>query len=105
MLVESPRALLPVDAYRGDQWFDREQDRRFAERCSVIDLRIRAEPGADADALLEALHSFIVEDIAACEAIQQATGSPAFALGPLAQDHERPISIFHRNLLAAMDAP
>jgi phenylpropionate dioxygenase-like ring-hydroxylating dioxygenase large terminal subunit len=71
---------------------------------SVIDLRIRAEPEADAEALLEALHSFIVEDIAACEAIQQATGSPAFAVGPLAQDHERPITTFHSNLLAAMAA-
>jgi Rieske 2Fe-2S family protein len=69
---------------------------------TVIDLRIRAEADADAGALLDALHSFIAEDITACEAIQQAVGSPAFAVGPLAQDHERPIATFHANLLDAM---
>jgi Rieske 2Fe-2S family protein len=67
-----------------------------------IDLRIRAEPEADREALTAALGSFIVEDIGACEAIQQAVGSPAFAVGPLAQDHERPIATFHEHLLAAM---
>jgi len=76
--------------------------RPVAPDHTVIDLRIRAEPDADPDALLAALHSFITEDIAACEAIQQATGSPVFSVGPLAQDHERPIEVFHTNILAAL---
>jgi len=70
---------------------------------TVIDLRIRAEPDADAGALLEALRSFIVEDVGACEAVQSAVRSPAFAVGPLAQDHERPIATFHEHVLAALD--
>lgn len=69
---------------------------------TVIDLRIRAEPGADPDALLAALRSFILEDVAACEAVQAAVASPAFEVGPLAVDHERPITTFHTNLLDAL---
>lgn len=76
--------------------------RPVAPDRSVIDVRIRAEPEADRDALLEAMRSFITEDIRACEAIQQAVGSPAFAVGPLAEDHERPITTFHEHVLAAM---
>ncbi len=72
---------------------------------TVIDLRVRAEAGADAAAVLEAVRSFIDEDIAACEAIQDAVESPAFAIGPLAQSHERPITAFQSHLLAAMGAP
>lgn len=71
---------------------------------SVIDLRIRAEPGADAEALLKALHSFIEEDIAACEAVQRGLRSPKFSIGPLAQDHEHPITVFHEQVLAAMSS-
>lgn len=71
---------------------------------TVIDLRIRAEPTADATALLGALRSFITEDVAACEAVQAGVASPAFAVGPLAVDHERPITTFHTNVLTAMGA-
>jgi phenylpropionate dioxygenase-like ring-hydroxylating dioxygenase large terminal subunit len=78
--------------------------RPVAPDHTVIELRIRAEPDADASALLAAMRSFIVEDIGACEAIQHAVGSPAFAVGPLARDHERPIAVFHENILAAMGA-
>lgn len=76
--------------------------RPVAPDRSVIDVRIRAEPEADSDALLAAMRSFITEDIRACEAVQEATGSPAFAIGPLAHDHERPITVFHQNILVAM---
>ncbi|HEY2301280.1 MAG TPA: aromatic ring-hydroxylating dioxygenase subunit alpha [Acidimicrobiales bacterium] len=72
---------------------------------TVIDLRVRAEPGADAAALVDAVRSFIDEDIAACEAIQDAVESPAFAIGPLAQGHEQPITAFQSQVLAAMGAP
>ncbi|HZP30292.1 MAG TPA: aromatic ring-hydroxylating dioxygenase subunit alpha [Acidimicrobiia bacterium] len=72
---------------------------------SVIDLRIRAEPGADAEALLKSLHSFISEDIAACEAVQRGMRSPRFSVGPLARTHERPITRFHDRVLAALADP
>jgi phenylpropionate dioxygenase-like ring-hydroxylating dioxygenase large terminal subunit len=64
-----------------------------------LDLRIRAEEGAAADAVLAEVRSFIDEDVAACEAVQEAIGSPAFAVGPLARDHEAPIVDFHVDLL------
>ncbi len=60
-----------------------------------IELRIRAEASADPDALLAATRSFIEEDIDACERVQAASASPAFAVGPLALDHEAPLHRFH----------
>jgi phenylpropionate dioxygenase-like ring-hydroxylating dioxygenase large terminal subunit len=72
------------------------------DRCR-IELRVRAEPGADAEGLLAAARSFIDEDIAACERIQAAMASPWFSVGPLARDHEAPITAFQRHVLAALD--
>jgi phenylpropionate dioxygenase-like ring-hydroxylating dioxygenase large terminal subunit len=69
---------------------------------SRVELRVRAEPGADAATLLAAARSFIDEDIVACARIQSALASPWFAVGPLARDHEAPIAAFHRNVLAAL---
>lgn len=69
---------------------------------SRVELRVRAEPGADAAGLLAAARSFIDEDISACERIQGALASPWFAVGPLARDHEAPIVAFQRNLLDAL---
>jgi phenylpropionate dioxygenase-like ring-hydroxylating dioxygenase large terminal subunit len=66
---------------------------------SWIDLRIRAEPDADADALVATTRAFIDEDIAACEQVQAALHSPRFSVGPLARTHERPITTFHQHLL------
>jgi Rieske 2Fe-2S family protein len=71
---------------------------------TVVDLRIRAEPHADSAMLSEALGSFIREDIGACEAVQAAVRSPTFAVGPLARDHERPITAFHEHILAALES-
>jgi phenylpropionate dioxygenase-like ring-hydroxylating dioxygenase large terminal subunit len=67
-----------------------------------MEVRIRAEAGADGDALLEAARSFIDEDIHACERIQAAMESPWFEVGPLAREHEAPITVFQEHLLAAM---
>jgi Rieske 2Fe-2S family protein len=72
---------------------------------TVIDIRVRAESGADAGALLDAVGSFIGEDIRACERVQEAVGSPVFAVGPLARDLERPITVFHDHVLAAVREP
>jgi choline monooxygenase len=69
---------------------------------SVIEVRMRAEPGADAEALIGAARSFIDEDIDACERIQQGLASPTFEVGPLAQKHEAPITEFHENVLAML---
>jgi len=70
---------------------------------SHIEIRIRAEAGADGDALVAAARSFIQEDVHACERIQSALHSPWFAVGPLAQGHEAPITAFQRNLLKLME--
>ncbi|MBV9665663.1 MAG: aromatic ring-hydroxylating dioxygenase subunit alpha [Actinobacteria bacterium] len=67
-----------------------------------MELRIRAEAGADGDALLDAARSFIDEDIHACERIQAAMASPWFEVGPLAREHEAPITAFHEHLLAEL---
>jgi choline monooxygenase len=69
--------------------------------ASHIEVRVRAEAGADGDALIEAARSFIDEDILACERIQLALGSTMFAVGPLARAHEAPITAFHEHVLAA----
>jgi Rieske 2Fe-2S family protein len=69
---------------------------------SVIDVRIRAEDGADAEMLVAAAKDFMLEDIAACEAVQSVLGSSRFRVGPLARDHERPITMFQRNVLQAL---
>jgi Rieske 2Fe-2S family protein len=73
-----------------------------AER-SHVEIRIRAEAGADGDALVAAARSFIEEDINACERIQAALRSPWFAVGPLAQGHEAPITAFHQNLFEFLE--
>jgi choline monooxygenase len=67
-----------------------------------MEVRIRAEPGADGVALLEAVRHFIDEDIDACERIQAGLGAPDFEVGPLARAHEAPITAFHRHVLAAL---
>jgi Rieske 2Fe-2S family protein len=70
---------------------------------TLIDLRIRAERDADADALVKAVRRFIDEDIAACELVQAGMRSPSFSVGPLARSHERPITTFQAEVLAALE--
>lgn len=41
----------------------------------------------------------LVEDLRAAEAIQRAMASPSFAVGPMAQEYERAITIFQQNVL------
>jgi hypothetical protein len=66
---------------------------------------VRAEPGTGHDVagfvamVGQVLHG---EDGAACEQIQRALRSPAFAVGPLAAAFEVPIQRFHEHYLAAM---
>ncbi len=77
---------------------------------SVIDVRIRAEPSADVEMLVAAAKEFMLEDVSACEGIQATVRSSRFRVGPLAQNHEKPITLFHQHLLAklgpaALDQP
>jgi phenylpropionate dioxygenase-like ring-hydroxylating dioxygenase large terminal subunit len=67
-----------------------------------VDLRVRAEPDADAKGLVAAVTSFINEDIAICEAIQGGLRSSRFGVGPMAETHERPITTFQQHLLASL---
>jgi len=70
---------------------------------SVVDMRVRAEPGSDPSAMVELSRRIIErEDGAACAAMQAAVRSPAFSVGPLAREHELPITRFQENVLAVM---
>jgi Rieske 2Fe-2S family protein len=69
-----------------------------------IEVRVRAEPCADGAALLRAAHSFVDEDVYACEHIQSGIRSPWFSVGPISRTHEAPIMTFHRDVLEALDA-
>lgn len=77
--------------------------RPLAPEQTVIDVRIRAEPEADVEMLVAAAKEFMLEDVAACEGIQKTVRSSRFRVGPLAQNHERPIMLFHEQLLAHLD--
>ncbi|MFI5040845.1 MAG: aromatic ring-hydroxylating dioxygenase subunit alpha [Acidimicrobiales bacterium] len=74
-----------------------------AAGTSVVDIRVRAEPGSDASSML-GLSRVVIEqeDGAACAALQQAVASPWFRVGPLASEHELPITRFQRSVLEAM---
>jgi Rieske 2Fe-2S family protein len=73
---------------------------------SVVDMRVRAEPGSDPSAVLARSREIIErEDGGACAAMQAAVRSPAFSVGPLARSHELPITRFHRSVLQWMGAP
>jgi Rieske 2Fe-2S family protein len=70
---------------------------------SIVDLRVRAEPGSDPTSMLELSRRIIEgEDGAACEALQAAVRSPWFEVGPLAEEHELPISLFQEQILTAV---
>ena len=69
-----------------------------------IELRVRAEPARTPTGCWPrpAVHR---RGRRRLRRIQAALASPWFAVGPLACDHEAPITAFQRNVLAALDAP
>jgi len=64
-----------------------------------VELRVLGEADADGDALVATARSFIEEDLEACVRVQAAVRSRHFEIGPLAHDHERPITGFHQQIL------
>lgn len=69
---------------------------------SVLDIRVRAEAGGTLDEEGQAILLRVLrdEDGLAVEQIQRALRSPRFEVGPLAAEHEAPITAFQRDVLA-----
>ncbi len=69
---------------------------------SELDIRVRAEPGAELppEGVAQLLRVLRDEDAFAVEQIQRVIRSPRFQVGPLAQTHEAPITAFQRDVLA-----
>jgi phenylpropionate dioxygenase-like ring-hydroxylating dioxygenase large terminal subunit len=70
-----------------------------------LTLRIRSTPVANGPSLVESVRSFLAEDLAICELLQQGVTSSRFSPGPLACSHEAPILAFHRALAARFGPP
>ncbi|HEY1733849.1 MAG TPA: RHO alpha subunit C-terminal catalytic domain-containing protein, partial [Acidimicrobiales bacterium] len=75
-------------------------------RCE-LDSLVLCEPGATSTTEGEGLRrrvpgGVLDEDLSACEGMQANVHSSRFVVGPLAQRHEQPITLFHRALLEAM---
>jgi phenylpropionate dioxygenase-like ring-hydroxylating dioxygenase large terminal subunit len=86
--------LVSTDAYFAT--YDAEP---LAPDRTLLTLRVRASEGADADALVASIRSFMAEDVEACERMQRGAASPHFGVGALARTHEEPIRRFHASLL------
>jgi Rieske 2Fe-2S family protein len=85
-----PNVLMASEA----EYFMTYVARPTGPESMVVDVRIRAEADADVDAIRAGVEAFVREDIAACEGIQRAIRSSRYRVGPMAVDHERPITIF-----------
>ena len=73
---------------------------------SMLDIRVRAEPGGEIDdeGIAQLLRVLRDEDGFAVEQIQRVLHSPRFEVGPLAAEHEAPITAFQRDILDHLDA-
>lgn len=76
--------------------------RPVAPDRTSLDVRVHAEADAPPEPLVAAARAFLLEDVAACEAVQDTVRSRRFRVAHLAVDHERPITEFHRRVLAAL---
>lgn len=95
------------DLYTSNHVYQAEQERLFsrawtlaASSCEIgpgryLALRIGPHSGEDGVDLVRMVEQFLAEDIKACEQLQIGAGSPAFAIGALARDHEAPLGLFH----------
>lgn len=71
---------------------------------SILDFRARAVAGSEMsdEDVASTTKVLYEEDGFACEQMQRVIKAPAFQVGPLAQRHERPIMLFHQNVLAGL---
>jgi Rieske 2Fe-2S family protein len=81
-----------------DDYFATYDATPLAPDRTQLTLRVRSTAGADADALVSSIRSFMAEDVEACERMQQGAASPHFAIGALASTHEEPLRRFHESL-------
>ena len=93
-------SALPQPHARDDRRIFRDLRCRTARRPTAPSHAAGAfeHADADADALVASIRSFMAEDVAACERMQQGTASPSFGVGALATTHEEPIRRFHASL-------
>lgn len=85
-----------------DDYFATYDAAPLAPDRTSLTLRVLATDGADPGALVEAIRSFMAEDVAVCERMQAGAASPAFGIGALALTHEEPIRRFHASLRRAL---
>jgi phenylpropionate dioxygenase-like ring-hydroxylating dioxygenase large terminal subunit len=119
------RFLLSPEAYFDDGWYGCEQQLLFArswhlaastEELTEFGDVVTIDAGFDPlvvvhglDGVLRAFHDVCPHrgikllEKSGNEGIQATVRSSRFRVGPLAQNHERPITLFHRQRLAALD--
>jgi phenylpropionate dioxygenase-like ring-hydroxylating dioxygenase large terminal subunit len=81
-----------------DDYLATYEARPVAPDSTELTLRVRSRPGADGAPLIEAVRSFLAEDVVVCEQLQRGTASPHFSIGALAVEHEAPLGYFHAAL-------
>jgi phenylpropionate dioxygenase-like ring-hydroxylating dioxygenase large terminal subunit len=85
-----------------DHYFATYDAAPIAPGRTLLTLRVRGTDESDPDGLVESIRSFMAEDVAACERMQDAATSLQFGVGPTAITHEEPIRRFHHSLRRAM---
>jgi Rieske 2Fe-2S family protein len=85
-----------------DDYFATYDATPLAPDRTKLTLRVSAQGGADADALVASIRSFMAEDVHACERMQEGAGSPHFGVGQTAATHEAPLRAFHQSLRERM---
>ncbi|MGY8994889.1 MAG: hypothetical protein ACKVH7_00430 [Alphaproteobacteria bacterium] len=58
--------------------------------------------GSDPTAYLKFYENVVVEDIEASDWLQSSVKSPAFEVGPMALNYEKPVAMFHKDYTRLM---
>jgi Rieske 2Fe-2S family protein len=87
-----------------DSYFASYDASPIAPDRTMLTLRVRAQAGADAEALVQSIRAFMAEDVKACEQMQRGVASPHFGIGEMATTHELPIRRFHQSLRQRMSS-
>mgnify|MGYP001829262960 CR=1 FL=1 len=89
--------------FGGGSWFGVGLLTPLSPSQTRMSLRIWGLPGQDTEEFMASFHEITQQEDAWMAArLQQAASSPAFAIGPMAQRYEAPITDFHQHYLAAM---